>query len=135
MRIGYRRVINDEDLYPIEDEMSSSTLNEHAQEVWNQADKSLPKALFWATLKASAPAFSYGIFPRICLIGFKYAQPFLLTRTVNFTNNPNEPDAVGWALTGAFGLVFTGLAVSNGTYCMHPYLQAWNMKLIFYKTI
>lgn len=118
MRIGYMRVIKNQDLYPIDDEMSSSTLNEHGQKVWAGADKSQRRALFWATLKASRAAFCYCIFPRICLIGFRYAQPFLLSRTVDFANSPGESDAVGWALTGAFGLVFVGLAVINGSYCM-----------------
>jgi ATP-binding cassette subfamily C (CFTR/MRP) protein 1 len=117
MRIGYLRVIANEDLYPIDDEMSSTTLNENAQRAWNRTDKSKSGALFWATLRASLPAFLYGIFPRLCLIGFRYAQPFLLSRTVNFASNPTDSDAVGWALTGAFGLVFLGLAVSNGSYC------------------
>lgn len=111
------RVITDEDLYPIDDEMNSSTLSDQGQRAWDRSNKSKPRALFWATLRASLLSFSYGIFPRICLIGFRYAQPFLLSRTVNFTTNPKEPDAIGWALTGAFGVVFVGLAVSNGSYC------------------
>lgn len=120
MRIGSLRVLDNQDLYPIDEEMSSSTLNYKAQKVWNRTDKSKPGALFWTTMRASLPAFLYGVFPRLCLIGFRYAQPFLLSRTVNFASNPTEPDAVGWALTGAFGLVFVGLAVSNGSYCMCP---------------
>lgn len=98
--------------------MSSSTLSENAQRAWIRTDKSKPRALLLATLKASLPAFCYGIFPRICLIGFRYAQPFLLSRTVDFANNPSDPDAIGWALTGAFGIVFGGMAVIYGSYCM-----------------
>lgn len=120
MRTGYMRVINNEDLYPIDDEMSSAVLNEYAQRAWIQADKSKPKALLWATMRASRLSFCYGIIPRICLIGFRYSQPFLLSRTVDFASNPDDPTAVGWALTGAFGLVFLGLAVINGSYCMFP---------------
>jgi ATP-binding cassette subfamily C (CFTR/MRP) protein 1 len=120
MRIGYLRVIHNKDLYPIDEDMSSSALNEHAQKVWTGVDKSQPRALFWATLKASRLSFFYCILPRICLIGFRYAQPFLLSRTVDFANSPGEPDRIGWALTAAFGLVFVGLAVINGSYCTAP---------------
>lgn len=52
----------------------------------------------------------------MCLIGFRYAQPFLLERTVGFANSPEEPDSIGWGLTVAFGLVFTGLAIATGSY-------------------
>lgn len=129
MRTGYLRVINNEDLYPIEDEMSSTVLNDQAQRAWIRADKFKPRALIWTTMRASLLSFCSGIFPRICLVGFRYAQPFLLSRTVNFANNPNDPDAVGWALTGAFGLVFMGMAVIYGMYCMYTLHK---FKFMFY---
>lgn len=116
MTTGFRRVINNEDLYPIDDEMTSISLQDHAQTVWRTADKTRKRALLWSTLKASRGALAYCIFPRICLIGFRYAQPFLLSRTVHFASDPSEPDSIGWGLTAAFGLVFTGLAVANGSY-------------------
>jgi hypothetical protein len=72
--------------------------------------------LFWSTLWATKGAFAYCIFPRICLIGFRYAQPFLLSRTVNFASNPEEPESIGWGLTAAFGFVFLGLAIATGSF-------------------
>jgi ATP-binding cassette subfamily C (CFTR/MRP) protein 1 len=91
-------------------------LQSHAQKMWVITDKTHQRALLWSTLKASRGALAYCIFPRICLIGFRYAQPFLLSRTVDFANSPDEPDSIGWGLTAAFGLVFTGLAIANGSY-------------------
>ena len=127
MRTGYLRVISNADLYPIDEDMSASSLNYNAQRVWIVADKSRPRALLWTTLKASRKSFCYCIFPRICQIGFRYAQPFLLSRTVEFANNPGEPDAVGWGLTGAFLLAFVGVAVVNGSYCKTPCLPIWSL--------
>ena len=116
MTTGFRRVIQNEDLYPIDEEMSSAFLQEHGEKVWGQASRAPPRALLWSTLKATRASFSYCILPRLCLIGCRYAQPFLLSRTVDFANSPEEPDSVGWGLTGAFGLVFIGFAVANGLY-------------------
>lgn len=117
MTTGFRRVIQNEDLYPIDEEMSSAFLQRHGQRIWDATvGKHHKRALLWATLKANRAAFMYCIFPRLCLIGFRYAQPFLLSRTVDFANSPDEPESIGWGLTGAFGLVFLGLAVSNGMY-------------------
>lgn len=116
MTTGYRRVIQNEDLYPIDEEMKSAFLQHQGQRVWKNAPKVQPRALLWSTLKATRASFAYCILPRICLIGFRYTQPFLLSRTVDFANSPEEPDSIGWGLTGAFGLVFVGLAVANGSY-------------------
>lgn len=116
MTTGFRRVIQNEDLYPIDEEMSSAFLQEHGERAWSVARRVKPRALLWSTLKATKASFAYCIFPRICVIGFRYAQPFLLSRTVDFANSPEEPDSIGWGLTAAFGLVFIGLAVANGSY-------------------
>jgi len=113
--IGFHRVISNEDLYPIDDEMTSSSLQDSAQKAWSATDRAQSRALFWSTLKASRMSLAYCFFPRLCLIGFRYAQPFLLSRTVNFANS-DEPDSIGWGLTTAFGIVFFGLAVANGSY-------------------
>ncbi|CZR62077.1 related to multidrug resistance protein [Phialocephala subalpina] len=116
MRTGFTRVLSNEDLYPIDDDMTSRFLNDRAQETWKAANKDRKRALVWATLKTTRTPLLYCIFPRLCMIGFRYAQPFLLSRTVNFANNSDEPDSIGWGLTAAFGLVFLGLAISNGAY-------------------
>lgn len=116
MTTGFNRVLSNEDLYPIDEEMTSRVLLTHASEAWNNTEKSSPRALLWSILRANQAAFLYCVFPRLCLIGFRYAQPFLLTRTVHFANNPGESDSTGWGLTAAFGLVFLGMAVANGAY-------------------
>jgi hypothetical protein len=116
MTTGYRRVIQNEDLFPIDEEMKSAFLRDQGQQAWLSAPQGQPRALLWSTLKATRASFAYCIFPRICLIGFRYAQPFLLSRTVDFANNADEPDSTGWGLTASFGLVFVGLAVANGSY-------------------
>ena len=116
MTTGFRRVIQNEDLYSIDEEMSSAFLRGQGEYIWSQTQRGEPSALFWSTLKATRSAFLYCVFPRLCLIAFRYSQPFLLSRTVDFANSPEEPDSIGWGLTAAFGLVFVGMAVGNGFY-------------------
>jgi ATP-binding cassette subfamily C (CFTR/MRP) protein 1 len=116
MTTGYRRVIQDKDLYPIDDEMKSAFLQNQGQQIWKDAPQGQSCALLWSTVKATRASLAYCIFPRLCLIGFRYAQPFLLSRTVEFASSPDEPDSIGWGLTGAFGIVFVGMAVANGSY-------------------
>lgn len=140
MTTGFHRVIQNEDLYPIDEEMSSAFLQHHGQRVWQTASRGKPRALFWSTLKATRAPFAYCMIPRVCLIGFRYAQPFLLSRTVDFANSPEEPDSIGWGLTAAFGLVFLGLAVANGSYEHMTYrfvtmVRGMLVSMIYAKTV
>ena len=105
-----------DDLYPIDDDMTSSVLLFRADGAWKSANQERSQALLWAMIRANVVAFLYCVFPRVCMMGFRYAQPFLLERSIEFANNPEDPDRVGWALTAAFGLVFLGLAISSGSY-------------------
>ena len=115
MRIGYRRVVREEDMFPIDEEMKSSFLTKKAQKSWDDALKTCSHALFWSTLKANRKRILICIFPRLCLIGFRYAQPLLLARTVKFVDSEDR-DTIGWGLTGAFGVVFVGVAIATGSY-------------------
>ena len=140
MTTGFRRVLSNEDLYPIDDNMISKVLLDRGQESWEKTNKTRPRALFWSTLWATRSAFAYAIFPRVCLIGFRYTQPFLLSRTVNFASNPKEPESVGWGLTGACGLVFLGLAIVTGSYYHMNYrfvstVRGTLVSLIYAKTM
>ncbi|PVH72950.1 putative ATP-binding cassette transporter [Cadophora sp. DSE1049] len=116
MRTGFSKVLVNDDLYPIDDDMASGVLLARADRAWKSANQDQSQALFWAMIRANMVAFLYCIFPRVCMMGFRYAQPFLLERSIEFANNPEDPDRVGWALTAAFGLVFLGLAISSGSY-------------------
>ena len=103
-------------------------------------NRTKPRALLWSTLKVTRLALCYGIFPRLCLIALRYSQPFILHRAVEFANNAEEPDAIGWGLTAAFGLVFIGLALSNGSYYHMVYrfvvaLRGTLVSMIYSKTV
>ena len=140
MSIGHKRILFDKDLYPIDEEMNSKTLHRNAQKTWNTANRQHPRALLWTILKTNRLSLISAVFPRLCLIGFKYAQPFLLTRTVRFAGSPHELDSVGWGLTGAFGLALSGAAVANGTYQRLTYrfvtqIRGTLVSLIYFKTI
>ena len=116
MRKGFNRTIQQKDLFPVEDDMTSNKPKSRDEHSWEKSNKHRPCALFWSTLKTTRFQLAACIFRRLCVIGFRFAQPFLLSRTVNFVNSKGDSNNVGWGLTGAFGLVFAGMAVSNGSY-------------------
>lgn len=114
MTSGFHRVLQNHDLYPIDSDMTSQVLQQRMKNAWIAATPDKQRALFWAVLRANLKPLFYCVIPRLLLIGFKYTQPFLLTRTVSFANDESQPDSVGWGLTGAFFIVLLGIAVFNG---------------------
>ncbi|KAJ5182197.1 hypothetical protein N7449_012344 [Penicillium cf. viridicatum] len=116
LTIGFRRIIHTDDLFPIEGEMKSTVLRRRAQQKWAKANKSGSHALFWSTLNVTRRQLLLCVFPRLCLIAFRYTQPFLLSRTTHFVTSQTDAKSIGWGLTGAFGIVFLGTAIANGVY-------------------
>lgn len=54
------------------------------------------------------------IFWRLCLIGFTFSQPFLVTRAIELASTPSSSKSnnSGYGLIGAYALVYIGIAVS-----------------------
>lgn len=52
--------------------------------------------------------------PKLCYIGFTYAQPFLITQAIALASTPEiqRYDNLGYGLIGAYVIVYTGIAVS-----------------------
>lgn len=57
------------------------------------------------------------VWPRLCLVGFSFAQPFLIMAAVQHVERPmtTETRNRGYGLIGAIFLVYLGIAV--GSYC------------------
>lgn len=116
LTIGFRRIIHTDDLFPVEEEMKSTVLRQRAEQNWAKPTKSRSHALFWSTLNVTRRQLLLCVFPRLCLIAFRYTQPFLLSRTTQFVTSQTDAKSIGWGLTGAFGIVFLGTAIANGVY-------------------
>lgn len=116
LTIGFRRIIRANDIFPIEDGMSSMALRRQACHKWAGANRTRSHALFWSTLNVTRRQLILCIFPRLCLIAFRYTQPFLLSRTTKFVMSQTDAKSIGWGLTGVFGIVFLGTAIINGVY-------------------
>ncbi|KAJ5663871.1 hypothetical protein N7507_004602 [Penicillium longicatenatum] len=116
MTSGFQRVLQNNDLYPIDREMSSSSLQQRMKNAWSASAQHKRRAFFWAVLRANSKSLLYCVIPHLLQIAFKYTQPLLLTRTIDFANDASQSDSIGWGLTGAFFLVLVGVALSNGLF-------------------
>ncbi|KAI8654215.1 hypothetical protein NCS56_01378200 [Fusarium sp. Ph1] len=140
MKIGFGRPLTEKDLYTIDASLSSRRLIAHAQDTWSATNHTKKNRLFWSTIWAAKAVFASGMLSRLCLIAFKYTQPFLIQRTVGFASDLTESKSIGWGLTGAWLLVFIGLAISNGFYYHKTYQFVTSVRgslesLIYNKTL
>lgn len=74
-----------------------------------------PHALFFTLLKTLRWPLLASVFPRLCLIGFNFSQPFLITAAIELSQSPVTPKSQneGYGLIGAYILVYVGIAVSQ----------------------
>ena len=72
----------------------------------------------YALIKVSASCFRWqiisSVFSRLCLIGFNYAQPFLIAQAIAYVGRPTDAlnRNYGYGLIGATALIYVGIAVS-----------------------
>lgn len=114
-RAGFGKLLTVEDIGSIDEELTGEPLGRLMHAAWErrsrpESRRTLPFAVAycfrWKMLAV--------ILPRVVMIGFYYAQPFLITRAINYLTEPetaNSPN-VGYGLIGATFLIYVGNAVS-----------------------
>lgn len=66
--------------------------------------------------RAFASSFVSAVIPRLFLIGFKFAQPFMINNMLEFIGDRHAPQNIGNGLIGAYALVYAGMAISMALY-------------------
>lgn len=54
--------------------------------------------------------------PRLVLLAFTICQPLILNRLLAFLDDTSQPINIGYGLIGAYGFVYTGIALSQALY-------------------
>ncbi|RAQ56523.1 ABC transporter [Aspergillus flavus] len=142
---GFRVKMKLDDLFTMSPEFSGERLGPQMEQAWSKCRKTRRLALLCATCKAIRWPLISAILPRLCLIGFKFAQPFLLNRAVNYVaelqaNPSNVHKGIGYGLIGSAALIYLGLAFCNGSYRHHTYraitmIRGSLVVIIFRKTL
>ena len=112
LKAGYSKLRGVQDLDEIDEGLASITVGHRFEVAWVAADKTKKYALLLTTAWILRWQLLLSAMPRLVLIGPKYAQPFLLDRTITYVSNRNDqPANVGLALVGAYVIVYVGLAI------------------------
>lgn len=116
LRAGYRHTLGLRNLLVLDEGLSIEALHQRFQGAWDAApDKKANGALLSVWLATLSPALLAPAFPRLCLTGFTFAQPFLITEAVTLATYPQGQPYGNYAdgLIVAFIFVYFGLAVSE----------------------
>lgn len=56
-----------------------------------------------------------GVLPRLCYTGFTFAQPFLISRALDYAGQREAANShnIAYGLIGAYAIVYIGIAVSS----------------------
>jgi ATP-binding cassette, subfamily C (CFTR/MRP), member 1 len=121
---GLKKLLAYEDLYVLDSKLTSAGLSDVISQAWAQRKTperrfEFPRAIWRAFWKP----FLAAVFPRVCLIGFTFAQPFLIFRVLSHLTRPDNEIALreGYGLIGAAGLIYMGLAISSLHYNQNIY--------------
>ncbi|KAE9574644.1 ABC transporter [Colletotrichum fructicola] len=118
MTRGFKATLSPAALYDIDDGLRSEELLQRLLQQWDQrkgkGKYALIKALFSSTKKACIAT----AFPRLVLIGFKFAQPFLINRIITYVDGDkgSDPKSVAYGLITATAMIYLGTAIVNGFY-------------------
>ncbi|KAL3422989.1 hypothetical protein PVAG01_04736 [Phlyctema vagabunda] len=121
VRAGYEKVLSLEDLYPLDDQLVAIRLNQKLMKSWEKSSGNTKYRLLFDTMRAFKWEVLAPILPRIILIGFTFCQPLLLNRFLEYLQDSEASDDIGYGLVGAYGLVYFGLAITTGFYYHRVY--------------
>lgn len=124
--LGYAKVISVDDLPALDTDLQSRGLHTQLISKWKSEDRKHPYSLLLACLRAYWPSFLSAVIPRLCLSGFTFAQPFLISSTISFVGEDRHirKNDYGRGLVGAWALVFMGIAVRHTNLA---YMVAWQL--------
>ncbi|KAF2715991.1 putative ABC transporter [Polychaeton citri CBS 116435] len=142
LRSGYNTLLSLENLPDLESSMQTSHLRRQIESAWKADQKSSPNKLLFTLLRTFKHEIARAVLPRLCLIAFQLAQPFLISRVVGHLTLPGSQEArnTGYGLIAAAAIVYTGIAVSTGLYWHSVYrmivsLRGGVVSLLYAKTL
>ncbi|KAE9374191.1 canalicular multispecific organic anion transporter 1 [Stipitochalara longipes BDJ] len=120
---GYGKILSLEDLYPLDEKLSSRNLSDRFCSNWDRSGGPSKHRLLFETAITFKWELLAPVLPRLVLIAFTMCQPLLLNRFVGYLSalTGSETANVGYGLIAAYGVVYLGLAISAAFYSHRNY--------------
>lgn len=110
---GHSVLLTGDALPTVHRKLLSSELSTRFADSWTRCTHNGQNALLLAVIKCLRWEIATIAFPRLCVVGFSIAQPFLIGKIVTVLQQTSSlSQDMGYALIAATAIVFTGIAVS-----------------------
>ncbi|CAI7591777.1 unnamed protein product [Penicillium manginii] len=117
LRQGYTALLNGNELPHIHEKLSSQDLSKSFEAAWDNCNQNRKNALMFAIVKCLRWEILGIAMPRLAVIGFSVAQPFIVGRVVDVLQETDSLSLdMGYGLIGATAIVFIGIAVTRALY-------------------
>lgn len=115
LQTGYREAFEVEDVPEVDTNLQGQCSGDKLRKSWDSASVKSHHRLIKVVFRAYGWACVSAIPPRLAYSCFNFAQPFLITATVNYIggSSSSQPKVYGTGLIGAYILVYLGLAVGS----------------------
>ncbi|KAJ5285483.1 ABC transporter [Penicillium chrysogenum] len=114
---GHSVLLTGDALPTVHRKLLSSELSTRFADSWTRCTHNGQNALLLAVIKCLRWEIATIAFPRLCVVGFSIAQPFLIGKVVTVLQQTSSlSQDMGYALIAATAIVFTGIAVSRASY-------------------
>ncbi|KAK3186314.1 hypothetical protein K4F52_004852 [Lecanicillium sp. MT-2017a] len=138
--LGYNKDMTIDELPDLGPEFLSEELYNRFEPNWQSRKKDTKFSLGMACIRTLQWEFVAVFIPRLCCIGFRFGQPFLVWRLVTFIGQTEKPLSVKAGLIGATFLVYFGMAVTTVyfehlNYRMATFVRGILVSALFRKTL
>ncbi|KAI6769290.1 hypothetical protein HG531_010394 [Fusarium graminearum] len=116
---GFRKLLRPMDLLELDEDMGSARLISRFWRHWNRHNRKVPARkhrLIVCCITTLQWPITAVIVPRLALLTFNICQPLILNRLLVFLGDTSQPINIGYGLIAAYGLVYTGIALSQALY-------------------
>ncbi|KAM0298499.1 hypothetical protein ACHAPM_008569 [Fusarium culmorum] len=116
---GFRKLLRPMDLLELDEDMGSARLISRFWRHWNRHNRKVPARkhrLIVCCITTLQWPITAVIVPRLALLAFTICQPLILNRLLVFLGDTSQPINIGYGLIAAYGLVYTGIALSQALY-------------------
>ena len=138
--LGYHEPLTMRHLYALDRAISVKTLD--ARNMSSSSKESTGTStwhlLLWVA-KSLGRSVLLPVFPRLCLLGFTFCQPFFLQRLLSFLSSHEEDSSTASGLVAVAVLIYSGIAISTALYWYYQerfqsLLRAFLISAIYRKT-
>ncbi|KAL1301831.1 hypothetical protein AAFC00_006016 [Neodothiora populina] len=113
---GSRTLMTSNDLYDIDENLKAEVLAKRIKDAWdNRVQLRGQFALPIGVMGCLRRNLLAAVVPRLCMIGFRFCQPFLITSAIDYMGKSadNRIESHAYGLIGAAFLVYFGVAMST----------------------